>query len=114
VEGAWLTVIIVPCTIGLLGAVRRYYDEFDRQLLRGSHRCIDLQQPAPPVVLVPIKRWDRLARKAVEYALRLSPNVTACTSRGRMRRTTRGDCGGNGTISSSSPRFRRADAAAAS
>ncbi len=77
VEGAWLTVIVVPCTIVLLRAVRRYYDEIDRQMLRGSHRRIDLRQHAPPVLLVPLKRWDRLARKAVEYAVRLSPDVTA-------------------------------------
>jgi amino acid transporter len=77
IEGAWLTVIVVPCTIILLRSVRRYYDEFDRQTLRGSHRRIDVRQHVPPVVLVPIKRWDRLARKAVEYALRLSPEVTA-------------------------------------
>jgi len=77
IEGAWLTAIVIPCTIVLLRAVRRYYDEIDRQVLRGSHRCIDLRPQAPPVVLVPIRRWDRLARKAVEYALRLSPDVTA-------------------------------------
>jgi hypothetical protein len=29
------------------------------------------------VALVPIKQWDRLARKALEYALRVSPDVTA-------------------------------------
>jgi hypothetical protein len=76
-EGAWLTVVVIPCTILLLRAVRRYYDEIDRQVLRGSHRRIDLRHHAPPVVLVPIKQWDRLARKALEYALRVSPDVTA-------------------------------------
>lgn len=76
-EGAWLTVIVIPCTVLVLRAIRRYYDDIDRQVLRGSHRHIDLQHRAPPVVLVPIKRWDRLARKAVEYALRLSPDVIA-------------------------------------
>ncbi|HEY6433776.1 MAG TPA: APC family permease, partial [Acetobacteraceae bacterium] len=76
-EGAWLIVVVIPFAIVLLWAVRRYYDEVDRQMLRGSHRCIDLRQHAPPFVLVPIKRWDRLARKSVEYSLRLSPDVTA-------------------------------------
>ena len=77
VEGAWLTVIVIPCTIVLLRAVRRYYDEIDRQILTGSRRQIDLRPSWPPLVLVPIKRWDRLARKALEYALRLSPDITA-------------------------------------
>jgi amino acid transporter len=75
-EGAWLTVVVIPLTILLLRAVRRYYDDIDRQVLHGSHRRIDVRHHAPPVVLVPIKRWDRLARKAVEYALQVSPDVT--------------------------------------
>jgi amino acid transporter len=76
IEGAWLTVIVIPCAILLLRAVRRYYDEIDRQILSSRHRKIDLRDHGPPVVLVPIKRWDRLARKAIEYALRLSGDVT--------------------------------------
>jgi amino acid transporter len=76
-EGAWLTVIVIPCTIVLLRAVRRHYDEIDHQVLQGSHRQISLWHHDPPIVLVPIKRWDRLARKALEYAMRLSADVTA-------------------------------------
>src|SRR6185369_17396045 len=41
-----------------------------------SHRRIDVQDHTPPVAIVPIRRWDVLARKAVEYALRVSPDVT--------------------------------------
>ena len=82
IEGAWVTVIIIPCAILLLRAVRRYYDEIDRQVLRGSHRRINLQHHGPTIVLVPIKRWDRLARRALEYALRLSPDITALHVRG--------------------------------
>ena len=76
-EGAWLTVIVIPCSILLLRLVRRYYDEIDRQVLTGGDRQINLGDDGPPIVLVPIKQWDRLARKALEYALRLSPDVTA-------------------------------------
>jgi hypothetical protein len=73
-EGAWLTVVVIPCTIALLLLVRRYYDEIDRQVLTGD-ACIELGDHQAPVVLVPIKRWDRLARKAVEYAMRISSDV---------------------------------------
>jgi hypothetical protein len=77
IDGAWLTVIVIPTAIILLRAVRRYYNEIDQQVLIGSRRQIKLGQNGPPLVLVPIKQWDRLARKTLEYALRLSPNVTA-------------------------------------
>ncbi len=76
-EGAWLTVIIVPLTLLGLWAVHRYYAGIDRQVLDGVHRRIDMTRREPPVALVPIARWDRLSRKAVEYALRLSTSVTA-------------------------------------
>jgi hypothetical protein len=76
VNGAWLTVLVIPSTIFLLLAVRNYYDGIDRQVLQDRHRRIDLRHLGPPFVLVPIKRWDRLARKALEYGLRLSPDVT--------------------------------------
>ena len=77
VEGAWLTVIVIPCTLGVLRAVHRYYGDLDRHVLQGSHRRINARDHTPPVTIVPIARWDRLSRKAVEYALRLSPDVMA-------------------------------------
>ncbi len=77
VEGAWLTVIVIPCTLGLLRAVHRYNEGIDRQVLRGSHRRISVRNLTPPAAIVPIKRWDRLSRKAVEHALQLSSDVTA-------------------------------------
>jgi amino acid transporter len=76
-EGAWLTVLVIPCTILLLRSVRRYYDEIDRQVLRDRTLFIDLKRHEPPLVMVPIKRWDQLSRRALEYALRVSPEVIA-------------------------------------
>lgn len=76
-DGAWLTVLVIPATVGLLRLVRRYYVNIDRQLLRGARAQIDMQKHAPPVLLVPLERWDRAARKAVALALRLSDAVTA-------------------------------------
>ncbi|MBV8455040.1 MAG: APC family permease [Acetobacteraceae bacterium] len=77
IEGAWLTVIVIPSAVVLLRSVRRYYDDVNQHILHGSLRRINLRRHEPPAVLVPIKRWDRCARKAVEYALRISPDVTA-------------------------------------
>ena len=77
VEGAWLTMIIIPLAVGGLWAVGRYYQGIDRQMLRGEQRQIDVDERPGPVALVPIARWDQLSRKAIEYALRVSPSVTA-------------------------------------
>jgi len=76
-EGAWLTIIVIPCTLLLLRAIHHHYDQIDAQLLQGCQRQLDLQDHSPPVALVPIKRWDRLSRKAIECALRLTPDIAA-------------------------------------
>lgn len=77
ISGAWLTLIIIPCTILLLRSVHRYYDETEYQVLKGRYRAIDFSQHAPAVAIVPLKRWDRLSQKAIEHALRISPDVIA-------------------------------------
>jgi hypothetical protein len=38
---------------------------------------LNLSDRTPPIVLVPIEGWDRLSRKAVHCAIRLSDDVTA-------------------------------------
>jgi amino acid transporter len=75
VEGAWLTVIIIPCTMLLLRSIHGYYQRTDQQLLRGSERVVNLRDRTPPVALIPISRWDWLSRSAIEYALRLTPDI---------------------------------------
>ena len=46
-------------------------------LVAGSFRPVDLADRSPPLVFVPIERWDLLRRKAIACALGLSPDVTA-------------------------------------
>ena len=77
VDGAWLTVLVIPLTVVSLRLVRRYYDDIERQVAQDGSCRIRFSDNRPPLVLVPIKRWDRLARKALEYAYRLSPDIKA-------------------------------------
>ncbi len=76
-EGAWLTLIVVPLTLGLLLLIRRYYRGLDNQVLAGCDRQTDLSNHTPPGVIVPLERWDRMTRRAVQMAVRLSPDVLA-------------------------------------
>ena len=80
-EGAWLTVLVIPLTLVLLHAVHRYYAALDRQLLQGHEAPLHLHRYEPPRLIIPIARWDRVARNAVTFAMGLSPDVTAlhCT-----------------------------------
>ena len=76
-EGAWLTILIIPFTLLLLKLTRRYYRDLERQVLAGSHRAMDLRDHAPPAVVIPLERWDRMAQRALHVAARLSPDVVA-------------------------------------
>ncbi len=80
-EGAWLTIVVIPATLAMLRVIHGYYAGLNRLLLRGSERQLDLREHAPPLVIIPIGRWDRVSQKAVAYAFRLSPDIIAlhCT-----------------------------------
>jgi amino acid transporter len=75
IEGAWITVLVIPCVLALLKVIRRHYDTIDR-LLRADGP-IALHRLRRPIVLIPIERWDRLAEKALRYGLLVSQDVTA-------------------------------------
>jgi amino acid transporter len=74
-EGAWITLLVIPFVLLLLKMTKRYYAELDAQLRDEGH--IDLQSGEPPIVLVATETWNRLTDRAVQFALRLSPDVIA-------------------------------------
>jgi len=74
IEGAWVTVILIPLVFLLLSTIKRYYDRLALRLRAGR---INFSEREPPVVLIPIERWDRLVDKALKFALQLTPDVIA-------------------------------------
>ena len=75
IEGAWITVLVVPCVLALLKAIKRHYRTIDRVLREDGP--IDLRGLRAPIVVIPIECWDRLAEKALRFGLLLSQDVTA-------------------------------------
>ncbi|HEY1301179.1 MAG TPA: APC family permease [Stellaceae bacterium] len=75
VEGAWIVVLVIPCVLALLKTIKYYYDTIDRQLR--AEGPLELGGMCPPVAVVPLQRWDRLADKALRHSLLLSPDVIA-------------------------------------
>jgi amino acid transporter len=72
-EGAWITILAIPCAIALLKAIRHYYDELDSQVR--DVRPLELHGTEPPIVLVSIENWNKLTAKAITLALSLSRDV---------------------------------------
>jgi hypothetical protein len=71
--GAWITIVVVPAVIVLLKSIRRYYDQLAARVRDSSP--LQIASSEPPVVLVAIDEWNRLADKSIALALSLSPDV---------------------------------------
>ena len=75
-EGAWITVIFIPMLIFLFRAVRRHY-----HVVTLATACTAPVEPAnhasAPIAIVPIDRWSRITKQALEFASRISPEIIA-------------------------------------
>ena len=75
VEGAWITILLIPGLLLLFYGVRRHYDHVRFQTC--SRIPLDLSDNQAPIVVVPIKDCELLAKKALRFALRVSTEVIA-------------------------------------
>jgi amino acid transporter len=75
VEGAWITLLLIPFLVFIFYRVRRHYGYVAAKI--GGPGRLDLTHNAPPVVVVPIAGLNAISQKALRFALRLSPNVIA-------------------------------------
>jgi amino acid transporter len=73
VEGAWITVLIVPAVIALLVSIKRYYLRLERRMRQTS--ALDLRGIESPIMLVALQGWNEMADRALKLALSLSPHV---------------------------------------
>jgi hypothetical protein len=73
VDGAWITVLVIPILLLLFRQTHRHYQRVARQIR--TRQPLDLSRNDAPVVLVPMRNWDRLENKAMRFALRLSRDV---------------------------------------
>jgi amino acid transporter len=72
-EGAWITVLLIPALILLMLAIhRRYMTVFAET---DDPTPLQLDGLRPPVVVVPMLRWGKVTKKALDFALRMSPDV---------------------------------------
>lgn len=72
-EGAWLTLVVLPLLLALFYAIRRHHERIERQT--AAEGPLDLSRLREPLVVVPVKRLDRVARRALQCALSMSPQV---------------------------------------
>ena len=75
IEGAWITALLIPTLLISMMAVKRYFDRVAEEL-----QCTEpfnVEGLRSPLIILPVQKWSRLTRKAVEVAYALSRDVEA-------------------------------------
>ena len=81
VEGAWVTVLLIPGLLVLFTSVHAHYRFVGKQV--ASDEPLDVKALVPPLALVPIRGWSSITRKALRFALKISPDIYAAPRRRR-------------------------------
>jgi amino acid transporter len=74
-EGAWITALVIPAFVALFLRIRRLQEHADAEV--EEEGPLELGHSPPPIVLVPLKRLDRVAHKALGFAVTISKEVQA-------------------------------------
>jgi hypothetical protein len=76
-EGAWVVVILLPTALIFMGRVRRHYRMANEEIALKNGVVLSAANLTPPIVLVPVDRWNLATEKALRFAMTLSPDVQA-------------------------------------
>jgi amino acid transporter len=75
IEGAWVTALLIPALLIMMMAVKRYFNRVATEL--ECSEPFNVQEVTQPLVIVPVQKWSRLTRKAVEVAYTISRDIEA-------------------------------------
>jgi amino acid transporter len=73
--GAWVSALLIAGLVTTMLWVRRHYAQVAGETRSSSP--LDVSNLRPLVVIVPIQEWGKIAQRALQFALTLSPDVRA-------------------------------------
>ena len=74
-SGAWVSVLLIVAMVSAMLWVRRHYQEVAIETCSTSP--LDVGALGPPIVVVPIQDWGKVAQRALEFGLTLSTDIRA-------------------------------------
>jgi hypothetical protein len=74
-EGAWITVLLIPLLVMLFRWVGHHYASVEKAV--ELDRPMRFESGQPPVVIVPIREWSRIAEQALNFAMCISKDIIA-------------------------------------
>ncbi len=74
-EGAWITLLLIPGLMLTMGLIKRHYDRVAAEIDNDTRLIV--AEPDPPLVVITIDRWNRIAQKGLHFAMSMAPEVLA-------------------------------------
>ncbi len=72
-EGAWLAIVALSALVFMFSRIHRHYGVVAKQV--ADDEPLDLSKTHPPIVVVPVQSWNKLASRGLRFAMELSPDV---------------------------------------
>ncbi len=73
VDGAWITVLLIPMLIWMMRSVKRHYATVGLEI--NTTQPVETTGLSEPIVILPLDRWSLVADKALRYAWTLSKEI---------------------------------------
>src|SRR3984885_11782989 len=74
-SGAWVSALLIGLIVATMMWVRRHYDSVAAEI--ACDAPLDVGTIQPPLVIVTIQNWSKIAQRALQFGLSLSPDVRA-------------------------------------
>ncbi len=72
-EGAWVMLVLVPALLALFLGVRRHYTMVAIEI--ANPNPLDVSNIQPPIVILPMREWNKMSQKGLRFALKLSKDI---------------------------------------
>ena len=73
VDGAWITVLLIPTLIALLVAIKRHFGSIANEVTETAPLFMD--SICEPLVVIPIDRWNKISARGLRFAFSLSKEI---------------------------------------
>jgi amino acid transporter len=74
-SGAWVSTLLIALMMATMLSVRRHYRKVAAEV--SSNLPLIVGAMEPPLVVVTIQQWGKIAQRALQFALSLSPDIRA-------------------------------------
>ncbi len=75
VEGAWITVLLIPILILAMVSVKRHFKTVKAEI--ADSQPLKFEMIREPLIVVPVDRWSRIVERGLRFAMSLSGEVKA-------------------------------------